>query len=149
MTYFDGDLYKQTWTGQTSTECRLVPNTKLSPRNWDIHIYESMMFYQNNVVRENIKFINPLTNINESISDELGLTQDWDSTVFALTVKDYLLKFKADSSPDEVIKLSGSIINDIGKDVVNIIGLRSGDISGNKLINIQRIMKEMRDENEE
>jgi hypothetical protein len=147
--YLDGDLYKQAWSAQTSTETRLVPNLKVSLRNWDFREYESMMFYQNNIIREHIQFINPLTNINEPICLELGLTQDYDSTVFAVTIRDYLSKHNADTSPEAVLKLCKAIIDDIGKGVVSIVGLRSGSNNETKLYSIQKAMKEARVDNED
>jgi hypothetical protein len=149
MTYMDGDIFKQPWAGQTSTECRMVPDLSLTPRNWNYEVYQSMMFYQNNVIREHIKFVNPLTNIVEPISKELGLLNDWDSTVFTMTVKDYLLKFNGETTPDAVLRLCKAIIEDIGKEIVSLTGLRSGAISGEKLISIQKVMKEMGEEQEE
>ncbi len=147
--YLDGDLYKQAWSAPTSTETRLVPNLSVTPRNWDFREYESMMFYQNNVVREHIQFINPLTNINEPICLELGLTQDYDSTLFVLTIKDYLVKYNTDANPEAVLKLCKAIIEDIGKGVVSIVGLRSGSINESKLYAIQKSMKEARIDNED
>jgi hypothetical protein len=132
--YLDGDLFKQAWSAPTSTETRIVPNLSITPRNWDFREYESMMFYQNNVIREHISFINPLTNINEPICLELGLTQDYDSTLFVITIKEYLDKYNADTSPEAVLKLCKAIIEDIGKGVVSIGGLRSGAINEANLI---------------
>jgi hypothetical protein len=147
--YLDGDLYKQAWSAPTSTETRLVPNLSSTPRNWDFREYESMMFYQNNIVREHISFINPLTNINEPICLELGLTQDYDSTLFVVTIKEYLDKYNTDTSPEAVLKLCKAIIEDIGKGVVSIGGLRSGAINEAKLYSIQKAMKESRIDNED
>ena len=149
MTYMDGDIYKQPWAGQTSTECRMVPDLELTPKNWDYKTYESMMFYQNNVIREHVKFVNPLTNIMEPISKDLGLLNDWDSTVFTMTVKDYLIKFNGETTPDAVLRLCEAIINDIGKETVSLTSLRSGAVNGEKLIAIQKAMKEMGEDQEE
>ena len=147
--YLDGDLYKQAWSAPTSTETRLVPNLSITPRNWDFREYESMMFYHNNVVREHIQFINPLTNINEPICPEIGLSQDYDSTVFAITIKEYLTKYNADNSPEAVLKLCKAIIEDVGKGTVSIVGLRSGTNNETKLYAIQKAMKEARVDNED
>jgi hypothetical protein len=147
--FLDGDLYKQPWSAPTSTEARLVPDLSLPLRNWDFRVYESMMFYHNNVIREHIKFMNPLTNINESICTELGLTQDYDSTVFVVTVRDYITKFNGDTNPESVLKLCKAIIEDVGKGVVSIVGLRSGVNNETKLYAIQRAMKEARVDNED
>lgn len=147
--FLDGDLYKQPWSAPTSTETRLVPDLNLPLRNWDFRVYESMMFYHNNVIREHIKFINPLTNINESICAELGLTQDYDSTVFVVTVRDYLMKFSGENDPESALKLCKAIIEDVGKGVVSLVGLRSGQNNETKLYAIQKAMKEARVDNED
>jgi hypothetical protein len=149
LTYMDGDIYKQPWAGQTSTECRMVPDLSMPPRNWSYEVYQSMMFYHNNVIREHIKFVNPLTTIVEPLSKDLGLLNDWDSTVFTMTVKDYLVKFNVETTPDAVLRLCKAIIEDIGKGTVSLTGLRSGAVSGDKLIAIQKAMKEMGEEQEE
>ena len=147
--FLDGDLYKQPWSAPTSTETRLVPDLELPLRNWDFRVYESMMFYHNNIVRENIKFINPLTNINEPICTELGLTQDYDSTVFVTTVREYIAKFSGSTEPESVLKLCKAIIDDVGKGVVSLVGLRSGMNNEAKLYAIQKAMKDARIDNED
>jgi hypothetical protein len=149
--FLDGDLYKQAWSAPTSTETRLVPDMSLPERIWDFRVYESMMFYNNNLVRVHIQFINPLTNINEPICQELGLTQDFDSVVFVSTVKEYITKFNGDASPEAVLKLCKAIIEDVGKGVVSVVGLRSGINNESKLYAIQKAMKEARinDEDDE
>lgn len=149
LEYMDGDLYKQCWAGQTSTETRMVPDMSLTTRSWDIKFYEEAMFYHNNVIRENITFINPLTNKNEPISEELGLLQDYDSVLFVTIVKEYLQKFNSDDSPASVLAMCEVIIKDISNNRVNITGLRSGENNPAVLYAIQKAMKEMGDENEE
>ncbi len=126
--YLDGDIYKQPFAPPTSTETRLVPDLKLAVRDWDFRAYENMMFYHNNVIREHVKFINPLTGINEPISEELGLLQDFDSMVFITTVKEYLEKFieVRSISIEQIMKLSKAIIKDVGADVITFADLRAG-----------------------
>ena len=151
--YLDGDVWKQPFSAVTSTECRLVPDMNPLNRNWDFRLYEKQMFYHNNIVREKVKFINPLTNINEDISTDLGLTQDYDSSAFVFVIKEYLMKFNAfastDTSPDAVLKLCEAIIQDISRGSVNLKMLRSGERNDAQLIAIQKAMKAMNDQNEE
>lgn len=129
--YFDGDVYKQPWAPQTSTETRLVPNLQVPNRKWNSQLYEKMMFYHNNVIREHAVFVNPLTNVNEPIDIESGLTQDYDSTVFISTVKDYLTKFSSflpdgKVSVEAVISLSKEILDFVGEDIISISNIRAG-----------------------
>lgn len=125
--YLDGDIYKQAWTGQTSTETRFIPDLTMPLKKWNTQIYENIMFYHNNVVREHIKYINPLTNINEPISAELGLLQDFDSTFFVMTVKEYLLKFmKTEPTPSQVLTLCKYIISSVSKKSFTIAKIRLG-----------------------
>jgi hypothetical protein len=132
--YLDGDIYKQPFAPHTSTEARLVPDLKLAVKDWDFRAYENIMFYHNNVVREHVKFNNPLTGINESISEQMGLMQDFDSIVFITTIKEYLTKFnnnsegvkEAEISNEQVMKLSKAIIKDVGADVITFVNLRAG-----------------------
>jgi hypothetical protein len=129
--YFDGDVYKQPWAPQTSTETRLVPNLQAPNRKWNSQLYEKMMFYHNNVIREHAVFVNPLTNVNEPIDTESGLTQDYDSVIFISTVKDYLTKFSSalpegKVSVEAVISLSREILDFVGEDIISISNIRAG-----------------------
>jgi len=126
-TYLDGDVYKQPWSKPTSTETRIVVDLSLPFREWNFRSYEQMLFYHNNVVREHIKFVNPLTNIIEPISSELGLLNDYDSVVFTTQVRDYLIKFGiSNPTPNQVLLLCREIINDVGSNRINIVNIRSG-----------------------
>lgn len=116
--YFDGDVYKQAWAPQTSTETRLVPDLKAVKRKWNNKMYEDMLFYHNNVIRQHVNFINVLSQNNESYLEELGLTQDYDSTVFIQTLKEYVARFTYENPIDEektVLNLARSILEDLGK----------------------------------
>jgi hypothetical protein len=116
--YFDGDVYKQAWAPQTSTETRLVPDLKAVKRKWNNKMYEEMLFYHNNVVRQHANFINVLSQNNEPYLEELGLTQDYDSTVFIQTLKEYVSRFTYETPIDEektVLNLARSILEDLGK----------------------------------
>lgn len=124
--YLDGEVYKQVFAPHTSTECRLVPDLTLPNRKWEYKVYEEMLFYHNNVVREHVKFVNPLNNINESISEELGLLQDFDSVVFVYTIKEYFEKFGQGVSNSQILSFCKKIIDDIGAGVVNLPNLRAG-----------------------
>lgn len=129
--YLDGDIYKQAFSPLTSTETRLVTDANMPTINWKFKIYEQMMFYHNNVVREHVRFVNPLTNINENISEELGLLQDYDSVVFTVTVKDYLEKFNIENpTPDQVLSLCKFIIDEVGSGAIDLLKIRSGQRLG-------------------
>jgi hypothetical protein len=125
--YLDGDIYKQPFSPPTSTEARLVPDLNNANKNWDFRAYENMMFYHNNVIREHVKFNNPLNGINEPIAEELGLLQDFDSVVFITTIKEYLEKMNVESPTiEQCLQLSKAIIEDIGLGVVSFVNLRAG-----------------------
>jgi hypothetical protein len=135
FSYLDGDIYRQAWSPQTSTETRLVPLTGSSSRAWNSQLYEKMCFYHNNVIREHAKFVNPLNGLNEDIDLESGLTQDYDSTITIVTVRDYLRKFGPFNSNgvegvepehNEVLTLTKAIIDNIGKGEINLTNIRAG-----------------------
>ena len=48
-TYLDGDLYYPVWGPQTTTECRLVPNS--GTKEYDHSVHEQQMFFFNTVIR--------------------------------------------------------------------------------------------------
>jgi len=70
--YFDGILYKQAYSAQTSTECRLVFRD-IKYRDYDCKKYEEQMFYHNAVIREKNRYEN-------SEADGVELVHDWDSS---------------------------------------------------------------------
>jgi len=153
--YLDGDVYKQAFAPHTSTECRLVPNLDLPLKNWNFKLYEQLMFYQNNVVREHVKFNNPLTGINEPISEELGLLQDFESVVFITTIREYLEKFtnvNGEIGNKHILELSKAIIEDIGSGVVNLVNLRAGlngTLTSTIKSRIKNVLSKSKDEEDE
>ena len=148
--YLDGDLYKQPFAPLTSTEARLVVDLNYPLRNWDFRVYEKMMFYHNNVIREHIKFVNPLTNIVEPISEELGLLMDYDSVVFAVTVREYLEKFGiVEPTAAQVLALCKYIIEQIGQNIVSLVTIRAGGKPGISESQLKEVSKLLGDEDEE
>lgn len=77
--YLDGILFKQVFAPETSTETRLVPHGPNIMKKWDCLKYQSQMFHHNSVIRETVKYLNPLDNSKEPI-DYPELTNDYDST---------------------------------------------------------------------
>jgi hypothetical protein len=128
--YFDGDVYKQSWAPQTSTETRLVPNLQVPNRKWNSQLYEKMMFYHNNVIREHAVFVNPITGLVAPADIELGLTQDYDSTVFLVTIQEYMKKFMSKefvlNSEKSVMALAKAIIDNVGNYEISIANIRAG-----------------------
>ena len=119
-TYLDGDLYRQAWAPQTSTECRLVPDKDLKMKEWKTKQIEDQLFYHNTQLRENTNFENPLSQdpleqkrLNEW-GIQIGLTNDYDSTLTLLIIKGYLEKFNLKNiTPNQVYTLCDFIFNNI------------------------------------
>jgi hypothetical protein len=156
FSYLDGDIYRQAWAPQTSTETRLVPLAGASPRAWNSQLYEKMCFYHNNVIREHAKFVNPLNGLNEDIDLESGFTQDYDSTVTVVTVRDYLRKFNPvgikDPEHKEVLTLTKAIIENIGKGEINLVNIRAGykgRLNPTVEAKMQKYLKAMGDDEDE
>lgn len=124
--YLDGLVYIQPWGPQTTTECRLVPNDTLSPRDWDYEVHERMMFHHNSVAREDGLFANPITGGNERIGPTIGLYNDYDSTLTAVIVMEYLIKFGVAPTWDNVTDIAGSMILGANNQRTNLNGLRAG-----------------------
>lgn len=115
VTYLNGELYKQPWAPQTSTETRLVPYSK-DQTTWDTLKYESQMFYYNVIIREKYRYKNPFTNNDEPI-DYPELMNDQDSVYETYILKKYLEKqLKTDNvdidKVSELSKLITSKLND-------------------------------------
>jgi cap2 methyltransferase len=116
--YLNGFIFIQPFGPQTTTETRLIPYDDLDEIEWDIKKYEEQLFYHNSIVREKFLYKNPLTNKNEPISLNQGLTNNYDSTAYILILKEYLegseLK-NEEITPDMVLRLSNAVISVIGR----------------------------------
>jgi hypothetical protein len=108
--YLDGTIFRQQWAPPTSTEGRLVPHSDLSLRDWDYQAYEEAMFYFNTVVRERFHFKNIFTGTEELMAPEKGLTNDYDSVATAYLTREYLKKFGATGTLEEVKNLVGEMV---------------------------------------
>lgn len=110
--YLAGHVFFQVWPPQTSTETRLVPIRDSSglyyDKEWDILTYEEQLFYHNSVEREQKKFLNPLTGLDDNIDGE-ELTNDYDSTAEAYILREYVIRMNTTVNPDMVVNLSRTI----------------------------------------
>jgi hypothetical protein len=124
--YLDGTVYRQPWTPQISAECRLIPHSDLNMRKWDYTLHEEQMFYHNVVIREKTTaFFHPFRSDMTPISEELGLTNDYDSTSTVYTVIDYLTKVGQEPSEANTLKLLKYMITKCHPPTT-LVGLRSG-----------------------
>lgn len=154
--YLDGDVYRQAWAPQTSTETRLVVDLLKPMRQWNFPIYEKMLFYHNNVVREHAIFVNPLNNLNSPADVESGLTQDYDSTLFLYIIQDYMKKFHSKefvlNSEKSVLALAKAIIEGVGNGEISIANIRAGvkgKLSPDSQDRLRLKLKEMGDDEED
>lgn len=107
LEYLDGNVFKQPWTGQSSTETRLVPFGIDKIKVWDAVKYESQMFYHNTVTREKQRFINPFTYDNSPVF--IGKSNTYDTICEAMILKQYLEKFNKLATMAEVYKISNKL----------------------------------------
>ncbi len=124
--YLDGLVYRQPWAPQTSTECRLVPYPDLRMRDWDYEHQEGLLFYHNTKLRMGVKFNNPLTGTNEAPPEDIGLTDDYDSTLTTYIVMGYLIKHGVEPIPEKIYKLLRILINGANGGRTNLISHRAG-----------------------
>lgn len=114
--YLDGYLLKQVWPGESSTECRLIVlDGSTAERDYSLKQIEDVMFFHNAYIREDVRFINPLTQKDEFI-DGNELTQDYDSSAEAVILQRYLQRAGKPYSPEDVIRLSREITARINSD---------------------------------
>jgi len=96
LSYFDGYIYKQAFTGPHSTETRLVPikvDGKWSYRSYSLKDYESKLFYYNTVMRDGDQvWLNSINNTREVPDETNGLINSFD-TAYLLYVFDRYLTF--------------------------------------------------------
>lgn len=117
--YIQGVPYYQPWVGDTSSETRLVTKSPHNITQYNIRAYEEMCMYHNTVTRNvtSRRFFNPFNNSTSSISDDLGLWNDWDSTATIYTLMEYVKKFSPDSIniQKDVLKLFVEIDDVLGE----------------------------------
>ena len=128
--YLDGSVFIQPWGRPNSTECRLVPLDDLSIREWDYIKHEGQMVYHNLINRSRetgYKYqLKPL--------DDVGLTQDYDSTYTIYVIQTYLTKINKPSNQENVNKLIKYCLDNTDK-ATNLINIRNGvRRNGGKLI---------------
>lgn len=111
--YLDGVLFKQAFAPETSTETRLVPHGPNIMKDWDCLKYQSQMFYHNVVIRETVRYLNPLDE-SETPIDYPELTNDYDSACEIYTLMLFLQLNKNSINP---IDLSREITKKLGKKI--------------------------------
>ena len=97
--YFNGIIYKQCYSPQTSTETRLIVDNKLEYKIYSCEKYQSQMFHHNIVIREKIEYKNDCL-------DEPELVNDYDSCCEVSIWKDYLEFMGEEITKERVIELS-------------------------------------------
>ena len=97
--YFDGIVYKQCYSPQTSTETRLVVDHDQKYKIYSCEKYQSQMFHHNIVIREKEKY-------NNDCLDEPELVNDYDSCCEVSIWKDYLTFMEEDITKERVVELS-------------------------------------------
>ena len=98
--YFEGIIYKQPYSPQTSTETRLVlTSPKLKYKKYSTEKYQSQLFYHNIYIREKINYLNPFM-------DEPELLNDYDSCCEISIWKDYLSYREVEITRDNIITFS-------------------------------------------
>jgi hypothetical protein len=96
--YFDGVIYRQAFSPQTSTETRLV-FSDIKYKKYDCEKYEKQMFYHNAVTRETTKYLN-------EEADGVELVNDWDCSLEVQIWKDYLTYIGKEITKEEILRLS-------------------------------------------
>lgn len=111
--YLDGDIYFTSHSNDSYFDSFLVPDSTLPLRKWNFKTYNEMVFYHHNIIRPYVNFINPLTNTNTPISNELKLNRSFDDSHFVLTVKRYLEKYNVEIIPDQILMICKNILTQL------------------------------------
>jgi hypothetical protein len=96
--YLNGTVYVQPWRGSSSTECRLVPKWG-EKKSWNNIDYEDQNFHINAILREQVKFLNPIDGSTNPI-DGQELENDYDSCLEISILLDYLKRFSPNYGED-------------------------------------------------
>lgn len=132
--YLDGYIFIQPWCSSTSTESRLVPKRNEKGEfysvGWNITEYEEIFSYHNNVEREK-NWLNPFTQEKEPIRTP-ELLNDYDSTLEAIIIREYLVKFSGVNDLEDVAGYSDFITENLGeiRKPKSLNGLRNSKYRG-------------------
>lgn len=120
--YLQGIVNIQAWPRLSSTETRLVPirNNQGNYYSvvWNVKDYENKLAYHNAVRRENIKYINPFSNMMSPI-DGRELTNDYDSMLEATILIAYMAKFL----PKRVVQTDDGAVEEYGVTWKGVVAL--------------------------
>lgn len=130
MEYLNGDIYRQAFEKEKSYETRLIVRDNHTSRKWDIDEYTELLDYHNYVIRSELTFLNPLTGEDEKIDESLGLTNDYDSCLFVITIKDMIESREIEVKERDILMICEEIINGLirnysGSKAKNLQMLRS------------------------
>lgn len=115
FSYFPGMIVKELWIGARSTETRLVPSS-YDFVDWDIKWYEQAMFYHNIIFRADTFFYDFLKG--KRSKDEIDPPEhlnSFDDVAHVFILTKYLEKLTGTWSEREVLALSRTLIQEIGK----------------------------------
>ena len=133
--YLDGDIFKQAFAPQTSTETRIVPSSgeEIIPSSggrgggrggeidYDIRKYESQMFHHNVIIREKNRYNVPV------MDQKFGITNDYDSAYMMFVLTTYL-NTKMNSVTEGMIRqLARDLLSSLNPRMT-LLSLRTGPI---------------------
>lgn len=118
--YLDGDIFKQAFAPQTSTETRLVP-FGFTETDYDIRKYESQMFHHNVIVREKNRY-------NVSVRDpKFGIIDDYDSAYMMFVLTTYLNTKMSGVTEGMIRQLARDMLSSLNPKTT-LLSLRTGPI---------------------
>ena len=111
--YLDGLLYIPCFAKSTSMGMCLVPNGEL--RNWNINKYADLIQFHL-LSRQSTQYYNVITSLKNPIAFELGLTNDFDSSLMTFVIIEYMLKHNTSITEDNIKKIIALLIKDLTGD---------------------------------
>lgn len=123
--YLNGEVCYQVYNKPSSSETRLLVKD-IEYKDWDIIKYEKSLAYHNAIVRNKMKFFNPINGKIKEIYPEKGLFNDFDSTYFAVLVIDFIKSMKEEVTEENVKNIIDYILDNITPYEVNLNSKRAG-----------------------
>jgi hypothetical protein len=102
LKYLDGDIYRKIFDNGFNLIIRGI-----GYREWNIDNLK------NNIIKDNIKYKNPISNDNKKIFKQRGLYNNFDETAMVIIIKDYFKKINKEPNYDNVIKLLIYILDNL------------------------------------
>lgn len=114
--YLDGYISRGVYGDIDTLESFLIPSDNITEREYDVVQYKEVINYHNYVFR-GFKFYNIFTSLPKPIAPGIYLYDDYDSTVFAHFIREYLNSYQRENEKiSTILKIAEYVLNTLEPD---------------------------------